>query len=55
MDTDSNTKSGIRMLVQKCRKQFRISEKNLEHFSESQYRETERRYVKLCLRSEIRK
>ena len=54
MDTDSNTKSGIRLLVQKCRKKFRIPE-NLEHYSEGEYRETERKYVKLCLRSEIRK
>jgi hypothetical protein len=54
MNTDSNTKSGIRLLVQKCRKQFRISE-NLEHYSESDYREAERMYVKLCLRKEIRK
>ena len=54
MNTDSNTKSDIRMLVQNCRKQFRISE-NFEHYSESDYREAERRYVKLCLRREIRK
>jgi len=54
MDTDSNTKFGIRLLVQKCRKQFRTSE-NLKHYSDCEYREVERSYVKLCLRSEIRK
>ena len=47
-------KAGIKLLVQRCRKQFRISE-NLEHYSESDYREAERKYVKLCLRSEIKK
>ena len=49
MDNSSDTKNGIKLLVQKYREQFRISE-NLEHYSESEYREAERKYVKLCLR-----
>ena len=48
------TKNGIGMLVQKCREQFRISE-NIEHYSEREYREAERKYVKLCLRGLIKK
>jgi hypothetical protein len=47
------TKNGIKLLVQKCREQFRISE-NLEHYSDREYREAERKYVKLCLRGKIK-
>jgi hypothetical protein len=47
-----NTKNGIKLLVQKCREQFRISE-NFEHYSDRDYREAERKYVKLCLRGII--
>ena len=54
MDTGSNTKSAIRLLVQKCRKQFIISE-NLEYNSKREYREEERKYVKLCLRGKAKK
>ena len=48
MANSSNTNQGIRLLVQKCREQFRISE-NLDHYLEREYREAERKYVKLCL------
>jgi hypothetical protein len=48
-----DTKNGIKLLVQKCREQFRISE-NLEHYSDREYREAERGYVKLCLRGKIK-
>jgi hypothetical protein len=48
-----DTKNGIKLLVQKCREQFRISE-NFEHYSDSEYREAERKYVKLCLRGKIK-
>jgi hypothetical protein len=51
---DMDTKNGIRMLVQKCREQFRISE-NFEYYSDMEYREAERKYVKLCLRGMIKK
>jgi hypothetical protein len=53
MDTGSNTKSAIRLLVQKCRKQFMISE-NLMHNTKREYREAERKYVKLCLRDKTK-
>jgi len=49
MANSSNKNQGIRLLVQKCREQFRIAE-NLDHYSEMEYREAERKYVKLCLR-----
>jgi hypothetical protein len=48
-----DTKNDIKLLVQKCREQFRISE-NFEHYSERQYLEAERKYVKLCLRGKIK-
>ena len=53
MDNSSDTKNGIKLLVQKCREQFRISE-NLNHYSEGEYREAERKYVKLCLRGKAK-
>jgi len=53
MANSSNTNQGIRLLVQKCREQFRISE-NLDHYSEREYREAERKYVKLCLRGKTK-
>ena len=54
MNTGSNTKSAIRLLVQNCRKQFRISE-NLDHYSEKEYRKAERKYVKFCLNGKVKK
>ena len=53
MDNSSDTNNGIKLLVKKCREQFRISE-NLDHYSEREYREAERKYVKLCLRGKIK-
>jgi hypothetical protein len=47
-----NTKNGIKLLVKKCREQFRVSE-NFEHYSDRDFREAERKYVKLCLRGII--
>ncbi len=54
MDNSSHTNNGIKLLVQKYREQFRISE-NLDHYSEREYREAERKYVKLCLRGNTKK
>ena len=54
MINSSDTNNGIKLLVQKCREQFRISE-NLEHYSEGKYREAERKYVKFCLRGKTKK
>jgi hypothetical protein len=54
MDNILDIKNGIKLLVQKCREQFRISE-NLDNYSEGEYREAERKYVKLCLRGKTKK
>jgi hypothetical protein len=48
MDNKSDTKDGMKLLIQRCREQFKISE-NLNHYSEEEYREAERKYVKFCL------
>ena len=53
MANRQDTKNGIKLLVQKCREQFRVSE-NFEHYSDREYRKTERKYVKLCLRGKIK-
>lgn len=39
---------GIELLVEKCRTDFRCSE-NTDHYTESDYNEAERKYVKYCL------
>lgn len=53
MDNGRDAKNGIKLLIQKCREQFRISE-NVEHDSNREYRKAERKYVKLCLRGKIK-
>lgn len=42
-------KKGIRRLIRKYRRKFRIPE-NLNHYSEEDFAEAEKRFVKLCLR-----
>jgi hypothetical protein len=49
MDDRLGTKHGIRLLIKKCRAQFRISE-NIDYYSEKEYKAAERKYVKYCLR-----
>jgi hypothetical protein len=53
MNTGLNTKYTIRLLVQKCREQFRISE-NLRHNSKREYQTAERKFVKSCLRDKTK-
>lgn len=40
--------SGLKQVVEKCRNEFRKPE-NIEHYSEEDYREAERKYVRFCL------
>jgi hypothetical protein len=49
MDNASNTNQGIRLLIQKCREEFRLPE-NTDFYSEKDYKEAERKFVKFCLR-----
>ena len=53
MKNASNTNQGIRLLVQKCRKEFRLSENN-DFYSENDYRSAERKFVKSCLRGKFK-
>jgi len=48
--SDYKTKeNGIELLVNECRKQFRIPE-NQNHYAEDDYLSAEKQFVKLCLR-----
>ena len=40
--------TGIKLLIEGYKKQFRISE-NLNHYSKEDYQEAEKRFVKFCL------
>jgi hypothetical protein len=53
MDNAWNTNQGIRLLIQKCREEFRLSE-NTDFCSENDYKDAERKFVKLCLRSKFK-
>ncbi len=48
MSDASKTPRGMKMLLNRCRQRFRIPE-NLEHYSEEDLREAEKKFVKLCL------
>lgn len=48
MKRHTRDKSGIRLLVNRYREQFRIPE-NMNHYSETDYRKAERRYIKYAL------
>lgn len=48
-----DTKNGIKLLVKKCREQFRAHQ-NFEYYSDRDYQKAEREYVKLCLRGKIK-
>jgi hypothetical protein len=41
-------KTGLKLVIDKCRRRFRIPE-NLYHYSEEDYREAERKYIKYNL------
>ena len=47
MANSSNTDQGIRLLVQKCRNEFRRPE-NIYYYSENDFKEAEKRFVKFC-------
>ena len=52
MDVHKTKKNGLKLLVNECRKQFRIPE-NENYYSESDYLTAEKQFVKLCLRQGI--
>lgn len=48
MSDESKTPRGMKLLLSRCRQRFRIPE-NLEHYSEEDLREAEKKFVKFCL------
>ncbi len=52
MDVHKTKENGIKLLVNECRKQFRIPE-NENYYSEEDYMSAEKQFVKLCLREGI--
>ncbi|MFZ0613783.1 MAG: hypothetical protein WAM73_16210 [Desulfobacterales bacterium] len=48
-DTSDKT-TGIRRLIRNLKKEFRIPE-NLEHYSEEDLQEAEKKYLKFCLQN----
>ena len=52
MEAYKDKENGIKLLVNECRKQFRIPE-NQNHYAEDDYLSAEKQFVKLCLRQGI--
>ena len=48
MDNNENTDQGVRLLIRKYREEFRLPE-NKNFYSNQDYREAERKYIKFCL------
>jgi hypothetical protein len=48
-----NSDKGIKLLVQKCRKEFRRTE-NKDFYSDEDFKAAERKFVKYCLRNRTR-
>ena len=48
MSTLQEHTNGLKRLVEKCRNEFRRAE-NTEYYSEEDYREAEKKYVRFCL------
>ena len=53
MANSSNTDQGIRLLVQKCRNEFRRPE-NIDYYTEIDFKEAEKKFVKFCLTGNTR-
>ena len=48
MADNSNSDEGIRSLIRKYRKEFRLPE-NMKFYSENDFAEAEKKYIKFCL------
>ncbi len=49
MNNSTSATQGIELIVEKCREEFRRPE-NTNYYSQDDYKEAERKFVKLCLR-----
>jgi hypothetical protein len=48
MSNGNGTTQGIELLLERCRNEFRRPE-NTDYYSEDDYKEAERKFVKFCL------
>jgi hypothetical protein len=48
MSNGNGTTQGIELLLERCRSEFRRPE-NTDYYSEDDYKEAERKFVKFCL------
>ena len=48
MNNSTSATHGIKVLVEKCRNEFRRPE-NTNHYAENDYKEAERKFIKFCL------
>jgi hypothetical protein len=48
MDHNVSPDIGLRRLIRQCRNEFRSPE-NLNHYTEEDFREAERKYIRFCL------
>jgi hypothetical protein len=48
MQKDNYQPTGLRLLINECRKNFRIPE-NLDHYRAEDLKDAEKKYVKYCL------
>jgi hypothetical protein len=54
MSNSTNATYGIELLVEKCRNEFRRSE-NTNYYTQDDYKEAERKFVKFCLKGNFDK
>ena len=47
MGAEMKNPTGINLLLKECRRRFRIPE-NLNHYSDEDFREAEKKFIKLC-------
>ena len=53
MENNTNRDEGIKLLIQKCRQEFRRIE-NTDFYADEEYKVVERKFVKFCLINKIR-
>jgi hypothetical protein len=51
MENNSKNNEGIKLLIQKCRNEFRRTE-NKDYYADADYNSAKRKFVKFCLFNE---
>ena len=49
LERNNSKLSGIKLLINECRRKFRIPE-NINYYSENDYKQAEKKFVKFCLK-----